>query len=774
MQMPSWTRREFVRTTAGSLLLSGMPVLRSADHVAVFADTAGTVHVKKRHYSWEWSATDDRFRLLDRRGRTITSGLLQPAVIVQSGPDKKARNSQAGRVVDHETTEAGITVNYARVNGSGKLRVTWRFEEESLWLEPVIYESSRVENVVALHYFAEGLGDCTRPTLDNFFLILPGISMSPGVSPVVTSDLGLNLTSWIGRGSSPAPGLLQQWALPAHFFCGFHRNKPANTKSSLTAYLSDAFCCGLADLPTGDLFLETREGKHSLIVSYRSDLWESLQGPGRLTLGARLLWTIGPNYYEAIRVYYQELIRAGIVRRKSNSARKNSVLLSPQFNSWGAEVAAGKDGEKLDEAALHSLYQGLRASGMKARMFVVDDKWEGKYGTLEHSVERLPHFDQFRQQVAADGLYFGLWAAFMRCEDPADLGLTVSHMLHLADGKPAVIRGETAQYYLLDFTQPEVERILRAQAKKFVERYRPDLVKFDFGYELPPLSEAAPKDMQWAGERMMLKGLDVIVGGMREANPDLVVMYYCLSPLFNDYFDLHSPDDLFMALGEYDLEANRRFFFSSLLGEIGIPTYGSGGYDWGSMPAIWFDSALIGTVGSLNSFAGDEKEEECSPYFAAKYNGLAQTLRGANTFRIEPVDADYLSVTRGAHSASWARFEGDQVVGVALRTVRLDGREGPASFRDVIRTNAPVVVTSRTSDGIASAATLAIVPYGDGELVIKQPEKGQAVVTVIEHIFGGRLTKREVVLQGTALHLTLRECDESGSPVEWVEVRRED
>ena len=186
-------------------------------------------------------------------------------------------------------------------------------------------------------------------------------------------------------------------------------------------------------------------------------------------------------------------------------------------------------------------------------------------------------------------------------------------MLHLADGTPLIVGGGDPKYYILDFTQPEVEKVLRAQAKKFVERYQPDLVKFDFGYELPPLSVAAPKDMRWAGERLMLKGLEVIVGGMREANPDIAVMYYCLSPLFREYFDLHSPDDLFMAAGDYDYEANRRFFFSSLLGEIGIPTYGSGGYDWQTMPAIWFDSALIGTLGSLNSFVGDEEDEMPTP-----------------------------------------------------------------------------------------------------------------------------------------------------------------
>ena len=612
--------------------------------------------------------------------------------------------------------------------------------------------------------------EAARPTLENFYLILPGISESPGVSPIVTSDLGLNMTSWLGRGSSPTPGLSQQWGLPAHFFCGSHRNKSGAIKSSLTKYVSEAFCCGLAELPNGDLFLETRDGRHSLIVSYRSDLWENLHGPGQLNLGAKLYWAVGPNYYEAIRAYYRGLVQAGVIQKKTNSANKNAMVLSPQFNCWGEEVAIEKEGPKLDEATLNSIYKELKASGMKAGMFVIDDKWEGKYGNLEHSGERFPHFEEFREQVRADGLHFGLWAAFMRCQDPADLSLNVSHMLHLSNGKPLISGGGDSKYYILDFTQPEVEKVVRARAKRFAQRYKPDLVKFDFGYELPPLSVAAPKDMTWAGERLMLKGLEVVVKGMREANPDQVVMYYCLSPLFIEYFDLHSPDDLFMAAGEYDFEANRRFFFSSLLGEIGMPTYGSGGYDWVTMPEIWFDSALIGTLGSLNSFVGDEVDAMPTPERIAKYNGLCQVLRTSNSFTIEPVDADYLAVTRGAHSSSWARFESGELVGVALRTHRLDGREGQGKFRDLVQTSASVVAASKTSDGIASTTKLAVVPYGEGELVIQRSDRQASEAAVTEHYFGGDSKESRVEIREGALRVPLRERDEKGSPLEWIEV----
>lgn len=763
-------RREFIQASTASLLLSRVNLSASPGGLAEISETATGVHVKGRNYTWEWSEGNDGFRLLDRQDRVMTSGILQPAVIVQPGADKQARKCTSGKPAGHVARDGSFTVSYAGVNGKGELSLIWRFADEGLWLEPVVYESSDPENIVALHYFAQGTGEDARPTLDNFYLILPGISESPAVSPIVTSDLGLNLTSWLGRGSSPAPGLLQQWGLPAHFFCGFHRNKPGAVKSSLARYVSEAFCCGLADLPAGDLFLETSGGRHSLIVSYRSDIWEHLQVPGRLDLGARLYWAIGSNYHQAIRAYYTGLAGAGVIEPKTNSAKKNAVVLSPQFNCWGAEVAIGKAGAHLDEAALNSIYDGLKASGMKAATFVIDDKWEGQYGKLEHSAERLPHFEEFRRQVRADGLHFGLWAAFMRCQDPTDMGLNVSHMLHLPDGNPLISGGGDSKYYILDFTQPQVEAALRARAKRFVERYQPDLVKFDFGYELPPLSVAAPRDMSWAGERLMQKGLDVVVKGMRAANPDIVVMYYCLSPLFTDYFDLHSPDDLFMAAGEYDYEANRRFFFSSLLGEIGIPTYGSGGYEWATMPSIWFDSALIGTLGSLNSFAGDEEDNHATPGLIAKYNGLVHTLRPSNSFTIEPVGADYNAPTRGAHSSSWARLESGEVVAVALRTYRLDGRKGSRKFRQLVETSAPVVVASKTSDGIARATRLAVVPYGEGEVILHRADRQAAQASVIEHYFEGSSKESRIDVRGGVLRVALRERDEKGSPVEWIEV----
>ena len=231
-------------------------------------------------------------------------------------------------------------------------------------------------------------------------------------------------------------------------------------KGGLKEHLSDAFCCGLADLPAGDLLFHMKSGRASPVVNIRSDLWGQAKCPGRLTLGATLCWAVGPNYRDAIRAYYRALLRAGIIRRKTNSAAKNAVVTAPQFNTWGAEVAMDKAWYKFDQAAIESIYDGLKGSGMKPGMFVIDAKWEGKYGLLEHSAERFPRFEQFLDRVRADGHKLGMWAAFMRCDDPQSVGLNLTHMLRQPDGRPIVKDEVGKPYYLFDFSQAAVQETL--------------------------------------------------------------------------------------------------------------------------------------------------------------------------------------------------------------------------------------------------------------------------------------------------------------------------
>nr|MBA3375302.1 hypothetical protein [Actinomycetota bacterium] len=547
-----------------------------------------TVRARGDSYLWEWSAETDVFRIADREGRTMVSGLLQPAVTVLR-PESRENVCSAGRPESCSVEDETLSVRYEGVNGEAALALTLRFDSDCVWLEPLTYETASAEDVVSVHCHARATGRGAMPSLAHTYLVQPGICESSALSPVLpTMIFRAGLTTWLGRGSTGSDyEVFQQWGLPAHYFCGITLTSEPCAAGALTTHRSDAFCCGLAALPNADYLLRLEDGLGSPMLDVRSDLWGQARGPGRLTFGERFVWTFARTYREAVRRYYLKLVDAGIVQVKRNSPAKNAVVTAAQFNTWGAQCADDHMLSRFDQPFLESLYEDLRASGMRPRLFVIDDKWEGSYGRLEHDPARFPEFEQFLDRVRADGLKVGLWAAFLRTDDPRTIGLDDRHLLHDRAGRPLVERNKFQPYFLLDVSQSDVQSALRERIRAFAERYRPDLVKFDFGYELPSLSVSAPADRAFAGERFLECALGLIVDALRSVSPEIAVMYYSLSPLVVSHIDLHSPDDLFLCAGDYDLEANRRFFFSGLLGDLGMPTYGSGGYDWSSMRQIW-------------------------------------------------------------------------------------------------------------------------------------------------------------------------------------------
>ncbi len=775
-------RREFLQASAASaFLMSALKLEGAMFNPAMIQETGGTVRVKGKEYAWEWTPETDKLRLLDRWGMVIASGKLQPAVLVQPAGKQGSLLCTSGTPTSHKIQDNRITIHYTGVNGDSALDQSYVFEGDGFWSEPGEYHTATAEDVVRYYFCAQGGNDRALPSIECDDFVIPGITSSCSMSPTIAASPSgsyLNGISYLGRGWSSDPEIVmtQQWGLPVHYFCGFHttpysfaQTPHANLAGATDEDMYYAFCCGLAELPGGDLMIDNHGGRASMYVNYRSDLWKQMRGPGAMKLGALLYWAIGRNYYEAIRGYYRGLLDVGVIKPKVNSAHKNAVALAPSFCSYGEQVARERADKLLDETTLDGTYEGLRKAGMQTKLYVVDGGWESGWGNLEHSKERLPGFDKLLARVRADGQYLGLWSAFMRCERPEDMGLSTDHVLRTPDGNPFLHIGTTGnRFYILDCTHPEVEAVLRRRAKAFMQRYKPDFVKFDFGYEIPSMSAVAPREVKFGGERFMMKAMDIIIPALRAENPDLVVLYYSLSPFFAKYFDLNSPDDLGRCPDDFELEANRRFFFSSLMGEIGVPTWGSGGYEWKTMPDIWFDSAAIGTIGSLNSFYGPDAKTGATPEHIAKFNGLANVIRYTDTFSIIPIDPEFYGPERGPHIPSWARIEIGEVVLVALRQYGFDGRRGSGKFRDLVSTSATVVVASKTNDGIASASHLAIVPYGEGEVILRR--SGGTKATLTEHYFGGGKSTLELSIENGKLRVPLRERSADGGIVEWLEV----
>ncbi|HND50717.1 MAG TPA: hypothetical protein PLL95_19250, partial [Anaerolineales bacterium] len=341
-------------------------------------------------------------------------------------------------------------------------------------------------------------------------------------------------------------------------------------------------------------------------------------------------------------------------------------------------------------------------------------------------------------------------------------GLNESHLLQTHEGRPLWLDHQTSRYGIFDMTQPKVQDVLRQRAKDFIRRYQPDLIKFDFGYELPSLDVAAPQDMKFAGERLLQKGLEVIVDAMKEENPDLVIMYYGLSPLLIEYYDLHSPDDLVYCIGDYDLESNRRIFFSSLCGELGMPTYSSSGYDWDSAIDIWFDSVASGSLGSLHCFDGDENGEKPSARHIAKFNGINSLVRKEAHFTVKPIHAKWQGGLRAGFSPSWQRIENGKTVLLALRTHQFDGKPIQHEYQDIVSANLMVIVASLDDESIDASGHLGIVPFGEGRCKIKT--KYQRARFIEHHLHGKQNESQLSFTNELTLKLNQNET------LEWVEI----
>ncbi|MGH9453032.1 MAG: hypothetical protein ACRD2O_03575, partial [Terriglobia bacterium] len=130
--MKSLDRRQFFQVTAASYLL-GSRGIRAASTPSKISENDKLLTVEQPGYTWEWSQEDDRFRILDQHGRPITSGPVQPAVIVQPVGQSASRRSTAGKLESHQVQGNRVVWTYSNVNGSGRLSVAWHFDERGAW-----------------------------------------------------------------------------------------------------------------------------------------------------------------------------------------------------------------------------------------------------------------------------------------------------------------------------------------------------------------------------------------------------------------------------------------------------------------------------------------------------------------------------------------------------------------------------------------------------------------------------------------------------------------
>jgi len=714
--------------------------------------TGDVVEAEGVTYRWSWSTVTDEVTLRDGDGRRVLAHRLQPAIAVSGDGVRGA----PGSCVDAQVDGARLDVRYEQVNGGGAIRLTLRFLPEYYVLDTVVYEPAGAEAIIGIAYLSAWAEGAIEPNGAADTCVIPGGRQDPEQAIFRTADLdGVRFSvGCFGMGSGT---FHQQWALPHYLVACYNHADAARPASG-------AACIGLGGVPDGNVAVRVDRGRFCYEINLRGDLWGHRRGPATQRLDFPLVTAVAADWYEAGLGYFEALVAEGYARKK----RREDIPAAahwPQYDTWGDQAARRCIWEAFDEAHLRHIYRGFRASGLRSRLFVIDDKWEGVYGSLEHDNVRFPHFRELLDEIRADGHEIGLWTAFPRCEDYRVLGLSEAAVLIRPDGAPYVERQGTRSWYVFDPTNAEAAAYLAERARHLVRTYRPALVKIDFGYEIPTPDVAGPHDPSQGGERLFLRFLEVIVGALKEADAAVAVLYYCLTPLFGDYLDQCGMDDLWMSRGAYDRGFAKRALLSSWCGSFGMVPYGSSGYDWRSTPEIWFDSAVIGTPGVIAPLAGDEYSQRPTPDQVARYNGIARVTRHNPFYRVEFFDADLGDPEAGPRACSWARIEGGEAVVVALRPVAGAAAVAP----ELVEADCRVVVASLTAAGIRTTTMLGIVPFGSGRVCVRR--SGGGAPRALAHLLGGGTIPVDVRFEGEQLSLEVMTTTPDEAPVELIEVR---
>ena len=348
-------------------------------------------------------------------------------------------------------------------------------------------------------------------------------------------------------------------------------------------------CVGTGSVIDGALSLTLESSSACLQVLYREDLW-GVPAPGHRVWKAplRLAWARDP--WRA----YQKLFSSF-----DSSPVARSAPLKPQWNSWGDF--------KKNVYDLRALADWTRSIG--AEILGLDDRWETFVGSGEPDRKRFPNFDDDIHYIKAQGLSVGFWQPAGWLDHPEQAGLSREDLIVGTDGRPRRAGWDTNprshSHYCLDPSSPNAVEFLRRRTVNLMEKYRPVLLKLDFGYGLPSPNSGVPRDTKLRGERYSLRLLEIIAEAARSINPDVAIEYYSLHPLVRAIADVIALDDLGDA-GNEEARGHSQWSIWSALGGGKSTIMASSGYDWTVDSEVVLDSAVIGVPGSVLSRTMDD------------------------------------------------------------------------------------------------------------------------------------------------------------------------
>ncbi len=571
------TRRDVLATAGTSALLwaGGRTIAAPAPGPATWAVSSGG-------YTFAWNIESDEASVRPEHIETPlwTGGLLPAFVLanrdksltyVKASADLKSSSidSSGGKLaLKTGSLASGELIFEATDYGLGFTQFHIDWISEPLPIVGLYFGTAPLSETEKLA--APTLDQSFWPNWDSACFCVPGAKGAPLQSVFRRWDLGganLPLGSF-----GPALGTPYAAAYPRPLYAGAMGNQDGWV------------CLGSGAVTDGALSLTIQSSSACFHVLYREDLWGAPKPKRRVwEMPLRVAWARDP--WRA----YQKLFSSFDSRRVVRSAP-----LKPQWNSWGDFRKNIYD--------LRALADWTHTMG--AEILGLDDRWESFVGSGEPDRKRFPQFDEDISYIKAKGLSIGFWQPVGWVDHPEKVGLSRQDLVVGMDGEPRRAAWDTnprsRSHYCLDPSSPNAVQFLRRRTINLMEKYRPVLLKLDFGYGLPSPNTGVPADPSLRGERYSLRLLEIIAEAARSINRDVAIEYYSLHPQVRAIADVIALDDLGDA-GNEEALGHRQWSIWSALGGSKSNIMASSGYDWNADAEVVLDSAVIGVPGAVLS-----------------------------------------------------------------------------------------------------------------------------------------------------------------------------
>lgn len=355
---------------------------------------------------------------------------------------------------------------------------------------------------------------------------------------------------------------------------------------------------GAGSIPDAPLSMKLAGSRGCFEYVYREDKWgvqqQEREWPGLLRI------TVGRSAYSAFAAYYASF-------DDHNALPCPNLGSAGIWNSWGMW--------RQGQYAIPPLANFAQKTG--AHILVLDEGWESADGSGIPNRQRFGNLSSEMDSLRSKGLSAGFWQSLGWVADTSvsiggGIQLGAADLIVDQKGKPVKTNWNFDPFgpanFCLDISSPRARDWLRQRTINLLREYKPRLLKLDFGYALPPPDIGVPRDPAIRGERYCAALIQLIAEAARSVDPNVLIMYYGISPLFLPLVNIVSLDDqgdLWYAAAAGHAEWS---IWASLAGLKGVALSGSSGYRWEDDKDVVLNSIILGIPGAVLPSSPDHAE----------------------------------------------------------------------------------------------------------------------------------------------------------------------